>query len=185
MRRLLVVFFALFILSGVRAQQFKIYDGDVIIDTIVNSENTKLGLFSNAVGFVSTYFKDTKATIDMKDLELGEFVFSGYLTGNYIKEYEGTVDKKGRKEADYTRTLPLKVGFTCHLYLKDKKFKVVLKQLDRVNSLLYSLGTGDLYPFEEWILESDNEDDVYSLGLVVNFIKTVSKSLNEIPENEF
>lgn len=184
MKSLALILF-LFIAFDSNAQQFKFIHGELIIDTVANSDNSKLELFSNTVGFISTYFKNTKATIDVKDIELGELVFSGNLIGFYTSKVTNVVNKKGKKEPDSTRELPLKVGFTCHLYLKDNKFKVILKKFDTVSSLLYSYGETSSFPFHEGVLVSEDEDDLHALALIREFLKTLTVSLNSKPENDF
>lgn len=172
MKSIILISLSIFLITiEAKAQQFKYVDAELILDSVGNTNNSKKEIFSNAIGFVSSYFKKSKAVIDVRDLELGELVFSGSLLGEYIDSND--------------EDRPMKIDFTCHIYIKDKKYKVVMKQLKRVNSILYKYGPSDSFPFHEGALTSKDKDDIYSLSLIKNFVTELSKRLNKTPDNDF
>lgn len=186
MKRIIIIVFCLIGFSLVHAQQFKVIDNSVQIDTISESVHNKSQLFSNALGFISSSFKNAKAVISIQDLELGEIVFTGNLLGSFDKYYAAEFNKKGKKTSDeYFQQMPLKVTMTCHLYLKDNKFKIVIKNISAVNSLLLSIGRGESYSVSSNFHLSEDKETFSNADLVKNFIINLATQLNRKPENDF
>lgn len=186
MKRIIIIIFCSLGFSLVHAQQFKVIDNSVQIDTISESVYNKTQLFSNALGFISSSFKNTKAVISIQDLELGEIVFTGNLLGSFDKYYAAEFDKKGKKTSDeYLQQMPLKVTITCHLYLKDNKFKIVIKNICAVNSVLLSYGGGESLLVSNNFHLSEDKETSSKASLVKRFIIDLATQLNRKPENDF
>jgi hypothetical protein len=147
----------------------------LLLDTVVQSNLSKLQLYSNATSFLANSFKDSRVVIENKDSDLGEIIFSGSI-GKRITEV--IIDKKGRSS---THTNEANLLFKCKLYFKDNKFKVILSSLEYPFS---GYLTGVNFPLS---LPKDKEEP-YIIGareLAYTLIKDISKSINSKPLNDF
>ena len=167
--------------TTLKAQSFKI-DNDTpseykdgrpafLIDSVGATFLSKKELFSNSVNYVSTVFRDSRNVIEMKDLELGEVLFTG------------TIDKPF-KEPD-GRILAGILNFKCKIYLKDGKYKVVLYGLEWAKSTFptYSYQINIPYIFD--IREKEEPANKAARELAYNLIKDISAAITKKPANDF
>ena len=169
---------------GLFAQSFKVDENTkstyqdkpaFLLDTVVLSKYSKTQLYSNALNFVSTSFKDSRYVIEAKDSELGEIAFRGNVPKEYIKIIEG---KRGKKDS-----IP-EVGrlfFKCKIYLKDQKFKIVLYSLETTMSSLLPDIKFTVRDTESPDMQYNNVARISALEL----IKEMSAFVNRKPENDF
>jgi hypothetical protein len=145
------------------------------LDTVVQSNLSKLQLYSNAISYLASNFKDSRVVIENKNPDLGEIIFSGSVGG---QTNTVTIDKKGRST---THTNEAHLLFKCKLYFKDNKFKVILSSLEYPFS---GYLTGVNFPLN---VPKENEEPYIKVAreLAYTLIKDISKSLNSKPLNDF
>lgn len=128
-----------------------------LIDTVVASSYTKQQLYSNALHYVTSTFSDSRNVIELKDTELGEIALKAFFQKERTTLY-----------------------FKCKIYVKDKKFKIVLSALEtnhvfeapEIKSTLVANYT-------------KSKPNSAALALAVDVIKDIAYQLNKKPENEF
>lgn len=169
---------------GMMAQSFKVDENTkstyqdkpaFMLDTVVISKYNKTQLYSNALNFVSTSFKDSRYVIENKDSELGEIAIRGNVPKEYIKVIEG---KRGNKDSI---TEVSRLFFKCKIYLKDEKFKIVLYSLETTMSSL-------LPDIKFTVRDTESPDMEYNnvaRKSALDLIKEMSAFVNRKPENDF
>lgn len=149
-----------------------------LLDTVVATTLTKKQVYSNALRYISTAFKDSRDVIEMKDPDLGEIIFAGNVKENYLKISE---DKKGKKS---TFNDVVKLSFKGRIYIKDDRFKIVLSglQYDFTSLLPGAPQMTVTYPKEFGLYSGRNNAAV---DAALKLIKDISLALNSKPENDF
>ncbi|QNK63962.1 DUF4468 domain-containing protein [Pedobacter sp. PAMC26386] len=131
-----------------------------LLDTVVVSTLTKPQLYSNALNYLTTSFKDSRSVVEMKDLELGEIAFSGTIVEETVNLY-----------------------FKCKVYAKDKKFKVVL------SSLQYGKPIAGLELSNDQLRTANKTFDPVlnktARQMAINLITDIAERVNRKPENDF
>lgn len=153
----------------------------LLLDTVAISSLKKQQLFSNALNYVSKSFKDSRNVLEMKDAELGEVLFNGRISFDFVDT--ATVTKTVKKQNIQTkeqREISSFLVFKCKVYVKDEKFKVVL----------YGLKTPMFYFSQEELQSTLREEDYKMYNktaklVALDYIKSVSEFLNRKPENDF
>lgn len=148
-----------------------------MIDTVSTSSLTKPQLFSNTLSFISSSTNDARKVIENKDLELGEITFSStYRTSITISD----TSKKGKITTHLEHPV---FKFKCNVYLKDGKFKIVIKNI-----------LWDFVGFSEPIIPYDPNSYKGSpfsrhsesvSNALVSIIKDMTNKINSKPSNDF
>lgn len=147
-----------------------------LIDTVITSKLSKSQLYSNALNYISSSFKDSRNVLEMKDMELGEVHFLGSYSTIIVDSIKHMVKKKPY----YTyQNNELKLKFKCKIYVKDEKAKVVL------SSLLY-----DYYIDQNTSIRMGKKLEGWrgnevAVSLAVELLSRISNSINKKPDNEF
>jgi hypothetical protein len=146
------------------------------IDTVLNSNLEKKNLYSNALSFIAAAFPDSRNVVQVKDLELGEIMFNGNISKNYV-ETENKVTNR-------PRTLSSTLHFKCKIYLKDKKYKIVLYGLEAANSIFPDY----TYTLDVPFLSGSTKESQFNLvgrELAISFIDSLVIALNKKPDSDF
>lgn len=146
----------------------------VLLDTVATSEYSKIQLYSNALNYLTSSFKDSRNVLEMKDADLGEIAFKGSVSNRTIKT---TTTKKGKTESIEEITL---IHFKCKIYVKDKKYKIVLSSLE-TSPLSFSPDIKVTIVGEPNVSERNNRAQQVAL----NYIKDIAQQINKKPENDF
>jgi len=148
-----------------------------LLDTVITSTLTKQQLYSNSLSYISSSFRNSKKSIESKDLELGELSF----VGSAIVSVQDSSEQKLKKKTVYVHTdRDLTLHFKCRIYVKNQKAKIVL------SSLKYDYYISD----DQSIRIAPTRSDVFkgndvAATLAIDIIKDIASSLNKKPENEF
>lgn len=179
-----LTFYLLFLVSGIaNAQTFKpdenfksTYNNDSAyqIDSVIVSAYTKQQLYSNAMGYITQSFKDSRSVIEMKDADLGEIAFRGNVSRRVNKVI---VDKKGKK-TDVVENVYL--FFKCRIYVKDNKYKIVLSALEYPMSEILGLDLRFTVS-----LKNESENNTVAKDIALNLIRDMSDRINKKPESDF
>ncbi|MES2651281.1 MAG: DUF4468 domain-containing protein [Bacteroidota bacterium] len=131
------------------------------LDTVVNSNLTKKEIYSNALRYLTSTFKDSRSVIEMKDFELGEIAFKGNMSN----------DKN------------VFLYFKCRVYTKDSKFKIVLSSLE------YDLPIEGMNLSKSQLRIAgknyDPKENIIARKMAINLITDMSKRINQKSESEF
>ena len=141
------------------------------LDSIVNSNLEKKELYSNALRWISSNFKDSRNVIEMKDESLGEVVFSGRITGNYVGSYE-----KRNKKVEFLA--PVTFIFKCKIIVKDKKYRIIFTDLKTETTV----GLDDVEPQDVSIFKDTNQ---YALNQLSLLVEDIIKSMSTKSDNDF
>lgn len=181
MKKLLIAILLLPVLA--QAQTFKPdYDSKIsaeisqplLLDTVVISKLTKMQLYSNVLGYLSSTFIDSRNVIEMKDADLGEVAFKGTVAKFYPKE---TIDKKGIKTTEEDKVT---LFFKCKIYVKDEKYKIVLSDLEYDALSFIKVRYNLKYPKE---VNEQRNNIVVDTSLIL--INDIAYSLNKKPKSDF
>lgn len=147
-----------------------------LLDTVVTTNLTKQQLYSNALDYVAKSFENSRAVIEMKDLELGEVLFVGRLKTTYLDTLEQVVKKKATTTVFERESF---VEFKCKIYAKDEKFKIVLFSLKSpmlyfAKDILFTLRNEYYKPYNE-----------AAKTTALSYIKETAAFLNRKPVSDF
>ncbi len=140
------------------------------MDSIVSSTLKKEFLYSNALSWLSSNFKDSRNAIETKDAESGEIIFKGNLPDKVI-----VMLKSGKQTLANTR-----LYFTGKIIIKDEKFRIIFTDLK------YSYITDTLY--SDLLNRELRKDDKYNeknLANLESIVKDLSQALNKKADNDF
>ena len=144
--------------------------GKFKLDSIVNSPLKKEFLYSNALSWLSSNFKDSRNVIETKDADSGEIIFKGNLPDKV-----NVTLKNGKQTLADTR-----LYFTGKIITKDEKFRIIFSDLK------YSYITPNLYT--ELATREIKKDDIYNEKNLVNLdsmVKDIARALNKKADNDF
>lgn len=147
-----------------------------LLDTVADSRLTKNQLYSNGLNFISRSFQDSRSVIELKDADLGEIHFKGWVEINYID----TVTTESRKKVNHELVSEKgQLHFKCRIYVKDGRYKIVLSDLETTWS--------PLFPDIRFTL-SMNGDEPYNVEAKqesIALIRSITEHLDRVPENDF
>lgn len=146
------------------------------LDTIVNSDLKKEFLYSNALAWLSSSFKDSRNVVESKDADLGEIIFKGNTSG-YVD-----VEIKKSKKKTVTSPVPVRLSFSGKIIVKDGKYRVIF------NNLVYTYITdglsNDLRPEDKTLIDND-EYNSEALRLLDKLNISLLNSMNKKSDNDF
>ncbi|MBS4063030.1 MAG: DUF4468 domain-containing protein [Chitinophagaceae bacterium] len=146
-----------------------------LLDTVAESRLTKQQLFSNAMNYVTKSFKDSRAVLEMENLELGEIAFNGQVPIIFTDTIR-TEKKKKVVEEIYSDRVDMR--FKCKIYVKDQKFKIVLYSMEVPMSSLLDVALG-------LSMESERTANQEAKMIAMDMIIGMTSFINRPPANEF
>lgn len=142
------------------------------LDTIVNSSLGKEALYSNALGWFNSNFKDSRNVIESKDFEAGEIIFHGQSSKNVPYEYQS-----GKKIIKTVQDV--KVYFNGKVIVKDGKYRLIFSDLkhEYIGGFIWKM-----YP------ESIDEKNITifeTYRLLEELQNSFLRSMDKKPDNDF
>lgn len=142
------------------------------LDTIVSTSLNKEALYSNALGWFNSKFRDSRNVIESKDFETGEILFHGITSKDVPYEYKS--GKKTIKTMDN-----VKVFFNGKVIVKEGKYRLIFSDLkhEYISGMIWTM-----YP------ESDNEKSKAAFEtyrLLEDLQKSFIRSMDKKPDNDF
>lgn len=189
MKLIITLYLSLCISSISMAQQLKPDENTLstfkdqpahLLDTVVISGYSKQQLYSNALNFITSSFKDSRSVVEMKDADLGEIAFKGNVSKAILVS---TDTKKGKKTITENYETKLDLYFKCKIYCKDQKFKIVLSSLEYpISELAQDIKFTIRMPKSG---DPISERNTGASELALSLIKEISSQINKKPENDF
>lgn len=172
MKKLLLII----LLLSIKGYSQKLVRDDVSgmykLDTIVNTTLSKEALYSNALGWFNSNFRDSRNVVESKDLQTGEILFHGITSKDVPVEL-----KVGKKT--YNEYKKVSVHFKGKVIVKDLKYRLIFNDLkhEYISGMIWTM-----YP-ESVDEKSDAAFQTYRLleDLQNSFIRSMDKK----PDNEF
>lgn len=146
------------------------------LDTIVESEFKKEFLYSNALGWLSSSFKDSRKVIENKDSDLGEITFKGSTLG-----YIDVEIKKTKKKSTQVPTT-VRLHFSGKIIVKDNKFRIIFNNL--TYSYISDRLTGNLVPSDKTIIK-DDEYNAKAFELLDKLNTSLINSMSKKSDSDF
>ncbi|MDM1093407.1 DUF4468 domain-containing protein [Myroides odoratimimus] len=142
------------------------------LDTIVNTSLNKEALYSNALGWFNSNFRDSRNVVESKDLETGEILFHGITSKDVPIEYK--VNKKVVKDLEN-----VKVHFKGKVIVKDSKYRLIFSDLkhEYISGMIWTM-----YP--EGNIE-DNLPEYETYRLLEELQNSFIRSMDKKPDNDF
>lgn len=184
MKYILLVLTALTISSSGYAQSLKLdlSKGDPLyeVDTVVTTTLNKSQIYSNTISYLTSSYTDSRNVVENKDLELGEISFRGSISVIVDDSLEVT---KRNKKYKISNERNVNLYFKCTVYIKDSKFKILLKDLEYASPFpglsLYK------YKVRNTKNNSNLKDNNVASDITIDLIKYMSNQINKAPSNSF
>lgn len=144
-----------------------------LMDTIVETTNSKAVLYQNSLKWISKKYKNSKINVISKDENLGEINLN-------IRYYEDvTVNNLIKGDKTKTKNVPVGYETNCKIILKDNKYKII------VSDLYYNYGArGNVNPLD-LDMSINKESKLTGIRFNKELLNDISKSLNKKLENDF